>query len=99
VGLERGPLSLASTTEALLGRKSSGSGPENREHGRWDALRWHATPSIRKKFALISLTSRGRWTEATEFVLFVMKQDQRNPTGVEIYDWHPNTARTGMLAD
>jgi hypothetical protein len=28
VGLERGPLSLVSTTEELLGRKSSGSGPE-----------------------------------------------------------------------
>jgi hypothetical protein len=31
VGLERGPLSLVSTTEELLGRKSSGSGLENRE--------------------------------------------------------------------
>jgi hypothetical protein len=29
-GLERGPLSLVSTTEELLGRKSSGSGLENR---------------------------------------------------------------------
>jgi hypothetical protein len=28
VGLERGPLSLVSTTEELLGRKSSGSGLE-----------------------------------------------------------------------
>jgi hypothetical protein len=31
VGLERGPLNLVSTTEELLGRKSSGSGLENRE--------------------------------------------------------------------
>jgi hypothetical protein len=30
VGLERGPLSLVSTTEELLERKSSGSGVENR---------------------------------------------------------------------
>jgi hypothetical protein len=30
VGMERGPLSLVSTTEELLGRKSSGSGLENR---------------------------------------------------------------------
>jgi hypothetical protein len=30
VGLERGPLSLVSKTEELLGRKSSGSGLENR---------------------------------------------------------------------
>jgi hypothetical protein len=34
VGLERGPLSLVSTIEELLGRKSSGSGLENREYGR-----------------------------------------------------------------
>jgi hypothetical protein len=29
VGLKRGPLSLVTTTEELLGRKSSGSGLEN----------------------------------------------------------------------
>jgi hypothetical protein len=34
VGLERGPLSLVSTTEGILGRKSSGSGPENRDYSR-----------------------------------------------------------------
>jgi hypothetical protein len=34
VGLERGPLSLMSTTEQLLGRKFSGSGLESREYGR-----------------------------------------------------------------
>jgi hypothetical protein len=34
VGLERGPLSLVSTTEELLGRKSSGSGLESQEYGR-----------------------------------------------------------------
>jgi hypothetical protein len=32
VGLELGPLSLVSTIEELLGRKSSGSGPENIEN-------------------------------------------------------------------
>jgi hypothetical protein len=31
VGLERGPLSLVSTTEELFGRKSTGSGLENRD--------------------------------------------------------------------
>jgi hypothetical protein len=36
VGLERGPLSLVSTTEELLGRNSSGSGLESREYGRRD---------------------------------------------------------------
>jgi hypothetical protein len=39
VGLERGPLSLLSTTEELLGRNSSGFGLENREYGRGIALR------------------------------------------------------------
>jgi hypothetical protein len=38
VGLERGPLSLMSTIEELLGRKSSGSGLESREYGRGDPL-------------------------------------------------------------
>jgi hypothetical protein len=36
MGLERGPLSLVSTTEELLDRKSSGSFLENREYGRRD---------------------------------------------------------------
>jgi hypothetical protein len=33
VGVERGPLSLVSTTEELIGRKDSGSGLEIREYG------------------------------------------------------------------
>jgi hypothetical protein len=39
VGRERGPLSLVSTIEELLERKSSGSGLENREYGRRDPSR------------------------------------------------------------
>jgi hypothetical protein len=39
VGLEWGPLSLVSTTEELLGRKSSGYGLESREYGRRDPSR------------------------------------------------------------
>jgi hypothetical protein len=39
VGLERGPLSLVSTIEELLGRKSSGFGLENREYCHRDPLR------------------------------------------------------------
>jgi hypothetical protein len=39
VGLERSPLSLVSTIEELLGRKSSGSGLESREYGRRDPSR------------------------------------------------------------
>jgi hypothetical protein len=36
VGLKRGPLSLVSTTEELLGSNNSGSGLESREYGRRD---------------------------------------------------------------
>jgi hypothetical protein len=39
VGLERGPLSLVSTTEELLGRNSSCAGLERREYGRRDPSR------------------------------------------------------------
>jgi hypothetical protein len=40
VGLERGPLSLVSTTEELLDKKSSGACLENWEYGRRDPSRW-----------------------------------------------------------
>jgi hypothetical protein len=40
VSLERCPLSLLSTIEELLERKSSGSGLENREYGCRDTSRW-----------------------------------------------------------
>jgi hypothetical protein len=40
VGLERGPLSLVSTTEDLLERKSSGFGLESRDYGRRDQSPW-----------------------------------------------------------
>jgi hypothetical protein len=39
VGLERGPLSLVSKIEQLLGRKSSGSGLGNRDYGSRDPSR------------------------------------------------------------
>jgi hypothetical protein len=58
VGLERGPLSLVSTTEELLEKKSSGSGLENRDYGRKVPLRWlRGTPLIHKKLALTLPTS------------------------------------------
>jgi hypothetical protein len=44
VGLERGPLSLVSTIEELLGRKSIGPGLENRDYGRKGSVTlttWH----------------------------------------------------------
>jgi hypothetical protein len=52
VGPERGPLSLVSTIEELLGRKSSGSGLENRDYVRRE--------SFTLKLPLASLTSGGR---------------------------------------
>jgi hypothetical protein len=45
VGLERGPLSLVSTTEELLVRKYSGSSLENRDYGRRDWSRWSGESS------------------------------------------------------
>jgi hypothetical protein len=39
VGLERGPLSLVSTIEELLGTNSKGSGLESREYARRDPSR------------------------------------------------------------
>jgi hypothetical protein len=78
VCLERGPLSLVSTTEELLGRKSSGTGLENREYGRRDPSRWPLVILYPQKLALTSTTSGGRSvgivrsrTQATEcFLLF-----------------------------
>jgi hypothetical protein len=69
VGLERGPLSLVSTSEELLGRKSSGSGLENRENGDRDSSRRPRGTLRPQKLALTSPTSgvvRLR-TQATEF--------------------------------
>jgi hypothetical protein len=48
VGLQRGSLSLVSTIEEQLERKSSASGLESREYGRRDPLRWPRDTSNRK---------------------------------------------------
>jgi hypothetical protein len=60
VGLERGPLSLVSTTEELLDRKLAASvyKTENTAIGIRHAH--HVAPSIRKKLAFTSPTSSGR---------------------------------------
>jgi hypothetical protein len=60
VGLERGRLSLMSTTEELLGRNSSGFGLENREYGRGDTLHWPGDTFYPQKLALTSPTSGDR---------------------------------------
>jgi hypothetical protein len=74
VGLERGPLSFVSTTEELLGRKSSGSGLEKREYCGGDPSHCTRGTPYTQKLALISLTSGGNSvgmirsrTQATEF--------------------------------
>jgi hypothetical protein len=75
VVLERGPLSLVSTTEELLGRKISGSGLEIREYGRgrsFTLTTWHSLSAkfgtnffdIRLSLGRIVLSR----TKATEFV-------------------------------
>jgi hypothetical protein len=74
VGLEQGLLSLVSTIEELLDRKSSSSGLENREYGCRDTSHWPCGTIYPQKLALTSLTSgshsvssvRSR-THATEF--------------------------------
>jgi hypothetical protein len=78
VGLERGPLSLVSTIEEVLKRKSIGSRLENREFGHRDPSRWPHGTLYPQKLALTSLTSGVcsvgiiyLRTQATEFVVVV----------------------------
>jgi hypothetical protein len=59
VGLKRGPLSLVGTIEELLGRKSSGSGLENREYGSRDPSRWPRGTLYPQSLALTSRTRGG----------------------------------------
>jgi hypothetical protein len=77
VGLEGGPLSLVSTTEELLERKNSGSGVEDREHGRRDKSRYPRDTLYPQMLALNSPTSGGRSvgivllrTQDTEFIIY-----------------------------
>jgi hypothetical protein len=59
VGLERGPLSLASTIEELLKRKSSGSDLVRLEYGRRDPSHWPRGTLYPQKFTLTSPPSGG----------------------------------------
>jgi hypothetical protein len=74
VGLERGPLSLVSTTEELLGRNSSGPSLENSEYSHGDLLCWPRDTLYPQKLALTSPTCGGHLVgtvgsqpKATEF--------------------------------
>jgi hypothetical protein len=75
VGLERGPLSLVSTIEELLGRNSSGSSLESQEYSHWDLLHWLHDTLYPQKLTLTLPTSSvpsvsivHLWTKATKFV-------------------------------
>jgi hypothetical protein len=59
VGLERGPLSLVSTTEELLDRKSSGSSLENFKYGRRDPPRSPLDALYTKKVYTVFTDDRG----------------------------------------
>jgi hypothetical protein len=85
VGLERGPLSLESTTEDLLGRSSSGSGLEIRGYGRRDPSRLLRDTLFPQNLALSSPTSRGRSvgivrlrTQAKELLLLLTEFTELN---------------------
>jgi hypothetical protein len=65
VGLERGPLSLVSTTEEIFGSNSSGSGLENREYGRGDPLRWSRDTLYPQKLAY-KRRSLGRYSSLAD---------------------------------
>jgi hypothetical protein len=76
VGLERDPLSLVSTNEELLGRKSNGSGLKSEITGVRIRHTDYETPLYPQKLALTSPTSGGRsagivrsQTHAMEFSL------------------------------
>jgi hypothetical protein len=76
VGLKRGPLSLVSTTEELLGSNNSGSGLENREYGRRDSSHWPRGTLYPKKkvgtnFADRSVGIVRLRTEVMEFFLYI----------------------------
>jgi hypothetical protein len=59
VGLERGPLSLVTTIEELLVRKSSGSSLESRYYCRGDPSRWPHGTHYSQKLVLTLLTCVG----------------------------------------
>jgi hypothetical protein len=79
-GLKRGSLSLVSTIEELLGRKSRGSGLGSQEYGRRGPSRWPRGILYPQKLALTSRTSGDRSvgivrlrTRATDFFRWLHK--------------------------
>jgi hypothetical protein len=80
VGLKRGLISLMSTIEELVERKSSGSGLESPEHGRRDPWRWPRKNLYPQMLAVTSPTSGvlsvsvvSSRTKATEFNIMFLQ--------------------------
>jgi hypothetical protein len=64
VGLKRGPLSLVSTSEELLGRKNSGSCLENRDYScRWLQHWLHDTPLSTR----VATNSADKWRSLSQY--------------------------------
>jgi hypothetical protein len=79
VVLERGPLSLVSTTEELFERKNSGFGLEIWEYGRRVSSRWPRGTLYPQKLALTSKTSGGWYSGLRPRILLFFYWDiQRN---------------------
>jgi hypothetical protein len=112
LGLERGPLSLVSTIEELLGRKNYCSGLETENTAVGIRHAWLRETRYPLKLALTSPTSGGRSvdivrsrTKATEFVVFVLFVVRCNNSEFsavcilvsELRDWeHRHDPRQGL---
>jgi hypothetical protein len=73
MGLERGPLSLVSTVEEMLGRKSIGSGLAIWEYGGGNPLRWPRDTLYLQKLAQTSLTGGGHLVGIAYMSLKILK--------------------------
>jgi hypothetical protein len=92
VGLQRGPLSLVTSTEGQLGRRSNGCGLEILKCDRRDPSRWPRGTLYPQIRALTSQTSGGRsisivrsWAQTTEFSSILSLCVTTVPKGREVW--------------